>query len=115
MEHSKFLLSFLEDVIMHVDRSAMFTDAVRRFGRAHAHLYRAQHMPADVWEWFGATKEQRKITSAHNTGETLTESLYHLDAIKRTKDAMAAWRILIANITDQLRSVEDKHSSSMNC
>lgn len=42
-----------------------------------------------------------------NTGETLTESLYQLDSIRRTKDAMAAWRVLIATITDQLRLTRD--------
>lgn len=46
------------------------------------------------------------LRSDSGAGETLTESLHQLDGIKRTKDAMAAWRVLVANITDQLRSVE---------
>ncbi len=86
-DHAKILLRLFDDVITNLDQSALTMSDVCDLGRRHAFL-RKSGLKAEVWEYFG---------------EAAVEILGSQDCVKQNNDAMHAWTLVIACLTDELR------------
>lgn len=86
-DHSRLLVRLINDLVSHVDKCEEQMKQIRECGMRHVFL-RQSGFKADIWEKFG---------------EAAIEVINEQDCVKSNIEAVKAWTILIASVTDEMR------------
>uniref|UniRef100_A0A0N4ZHE4 GLOBIN domain-containing protein n=1 Tax=Parastrongyloides trichosuri TaxID=131310 RepID=A0A0N4ZHE4_PARTI len=92
-EHVKLFTKFMDDVISNLDKETEVRCIIRKVGQSHAVLNNACSFQSNLWE---------------HLGEIAMAKICQLDAIQKSRETCKAWRILIAYVTDEVRSAYDE-------
>uniref|UniRef100_A0A0K0FHQ2 Globin-like protein 9 (inferred by orthology to a C. elegans protein) n=1 Tax=Strongyloides venezuelensis TaxID=75913 RepID=A0A0K0FHQ2_STRVS len=92
-EHVKLFTKFMDDVISNLDKETEVKCIIRKVGQSHVVLNNECSFQSNLWE---------------HLGEIAMEKICHLDAIQKSRETCRAWRMLIAFVTDEVRSAFDE-------
>ncbi|CEF70840.1 Globin family and Globin-like domain and Globin, structural domain-containing protein [Strongyloides ratti] len=92
-EHVKLFTKFMDDVILNLDRETEVKNIIRKVGQSHAVLNNSCSFHSNLWE---------------HLGEIAMQKICQLDAIQKSRETCKAWRMLIAFVTDEVRSAYDE-------
>lgn len=86
-EHIKLLTELLNDMIANIDRLDEVGERCAEIGAQHAPLHH-QGFEADLWDRFG---------------QVMLESVTQLDSVRKHRELVKAWRVVISYLVDKFR------------
>ncbi|ETN69732.1 globin [Necator americanus] len=93
--HVRLIVKFFDDLLTTLDDEAECINRMKQIGTSHAILARTCAFSSDIWE---------------QLGEITMERLCAHELIQKNREAVRAWRILLACIIDELRGGFDEET-----